>query len=462
MTSIPGLHRPIGHRRALGTRRRSGGALVAAGALAAVASIGGFTASRANAATALTSYTLSAGARGFQSYEADPVTGARNGEGEVPETQAQLDGPIGYGLASLAWPGPLASNAGTLALVLQPTLPPESTAANYPVRAEARSGQNPPTTEYNSVPGTKLTSTATADLVSADGSVQNTTGDPGTFGPTSAHSLVAVVGLRATAGASSKAQDVALAAGVVKIGSVVSSAAATTDGITADGTGLTTVSGMSIAGQPVTVDEKGFHVGSASQPANAIANQIVQQAVSKGGIVIVLSAPTKEVDGPKAVINAGSLIVSWTTSGSIVTTILGGAEASVTGAQGEVDDGGTVVPVVPVSTVPTIVDNTPVVTSPGTADQGSGATTDHGSLTGVTARGSSPTTVARRTQGSSGPSGATGLSPVLAADVGHIPNYTFLAVVAILLLSVGLRRLCEGVLHGGRKTAVDCPLTEDR
>ena len=44
-------------------------------------------------------------------FDEDAANG--NQEGEVPESSANLaNGPVGYGLSSVVWPGPLASNAG--------------------------------------------------------------------------------------------------------------------------------------------------------------------------------------------------------------------------------------------------------------------------------------------------------------------------------------------------------------
>src|SRR5438105_10497418 len=93
----------------------------------------------AHADATLSSFGLQSGARGWRWFDEDATNG--NQEAEVPESSANLaNGPVGYGLASVVWPGPLASNAGSLILVLQPTAPPQATMLNDPVLAEVRSG----------------------------------------------------------------------------------------------------------------------------------------------------------------------------------------------------------------------------------------------------------------------------------------------------------------------------------
>src|SRR5205823_13950599 len=121
---------------------------------------------------------------------------------------------------------------------------------------------------------------------------------------------------------SSLVEDISIG-DVVKIKSVASSASATTDGVKASGTAATTVSGMTIAGQTATIDDQGLHIGAQGQPANAIANQIAAQALSKSGMQIVLSAPTKEVNGGAASMTAGSLVVAWNAGQSVFTVTFG-------------------------------------------------------------------------------------------------------------------------------------------
>ncbi|HET7720446.1 MAG TPA: hypothetical protein VFK43_10800, partial [Acidimicrobiales bacterium] len=100
-------------------RRRSGIALILAGLVSAAAGIGTWQAPSASAVE-FSSFDFRSNANGFTFFN-DDASGARQGEGTVPHTEANLqNGPVGSGLATVAWPGPLAANGGTLLLVLQP------------------------------------------------------------------------------------------------------------------------------------------------------------------------------------------------------------------------------------------------------------------------------------------------------------------------------------------------------
>ena len=91
----------------------------------------------------LLGYTLSAQSSGLQVIEDRPdATTHPEGDGEVPQSVATLvSGPVGYALSSVAWPGALAGNAGSLLVLAGVPLPPDVAAAlNDPVRAETRTG----------------------------------------------------------------------------------------------------------------------------------------------------------------------------------------------------------------------------------------------------------------------------------------------------------------------------------
>src|SRR5207302_9385809 len=118
-------------------------------------------------------------------------------------------------------------------------------------------------------------------------------GGGGSCGPRQTHAVTHLARSTAEAASDSLMQDVSLAGGVVKIDSVSSVAEATTDGTTSGGDAHATVHGMTIGGQPATIDDTGLHIGPQNQPANAAANQIAQQALGKSGTSITLSQPDK-------------------------------------------------------------------------------------------------------------------------------------------------------------------------
>lgn len=426
-------------------KRRATFAVLATVLACAAATATGWRARPARAAGTLYSYGLNAEARGFQVFEDDPTTAGHMAEGEVPEARASLNtGPVGYGLASVAWPGPLAANAGSLILVASADAPPQATVLNDPVRAEARTGQNPPTTTYNDVPGTSLTATAKSDLVSADASVANTLASTGTFGPARAFGKTALSGGTGTAEASSIVNDVVLAGGAVTIKSFSSSASAKTDGAKGSGKTSTSVVGLSIGGQPATIDEQGVHA----------ANAAAQQTLSQAGIDIVLSAPTKEIKGSTATFTAGSLVIAWKTDSSVVGAVLGGAQASAAGTPGLED---------------VLVGLTGDIATPGSAGSGATAGSSGGSsgeaVGGTGAVGSSALPGVAGDAGAATPGASAipqvGLAAAPAAAHGTLIKMREVVVLLLLGLTLGaaLKAMSDHVL-ADKAAAVPCSLED--
>jgi hypothetical protein len=415
-----------------------------------VLAFNGWRAAPARAAT-LFSFDFHSGGRGVRFFDIDAKNG--NQDGDVPEASANLaSGPVGYGLAAVAWPGPLASNAGSLILVLQPSAPPQTNTLNYPIRAEAHTGQNPPTTKNSSVPGTTMTATAKSDVVESDADVQNASSDAGTFGPSHVHSHTANTAGVGKADATSLVQNVNFGAGVVKIDSVTSAAEAHSDGVKADGIASTTVQGMTVNGMPATVDENGVHFGDQGQPVNKAVNDAALQALGQSGFSIVMSAPTKEVKGSSAAVTAGSLIITWATGAGNPTFVwsIGGAEASVAAAaapdEASLIDTGTA-PVSSGSAVGSLVDTSTGGVSPGGLGIASG---EAGSGSPLAAAGTSADAA----------QGETALSP--AAALTSKPTkfgWVLLAMLAALLVGLGLRRLTDDLLAD--RAATVCPLEDD-
>jgi hypothetical protein len=421
--------------------RRLGGALILTGLLCGTGAIAALQASSAGAAE-LFSFDLKAGARGFNYYSTSAKDAGLDDPGAtVGETEALLQsGPVGYGLATVAWPGPIAANGGTLLLVLQPGAPPQAAnAANYPVRAESRTGQDPPKSTYTNVPGTTLESSATATDVSADAKIAGAAGVPGTFGTTTAHSGVKSTADGALAEASSLVQDINIG-GVIKIGSVKSTAAAKTDGIAGTGDAATVVNDMTVGGQPAYVDQDGLKIGTQGQPANAVANQIAQQALGSAGFKIYVSTPQKEIKGSSATVTAGSLIISHEPpGGGIGTIVFGGSTAQVAGAPGDAN---------------LLSDLTGGAGGTGGSALGSTGTGSVGDVGGVTP--SAPVT------GSGAKPGAVSLgAPKNASSKGTPvrPGTVVLGTLAAVFLAAGMRRLSDDVL-AERVAATTCSLEE--
>jgi hypothetical protein len=380
------------------------------------------------------------------------------GQAVFPETTSSLQtGPIGFGFASMGWPGPLAGNLGSLLLIAggvpvpvplpvpPPTLPPPPpgvTALNDPVRAESHSPGGPPDAHF-SQPGIALASHADDRHVSATGSMDKTE-VPGVFGVghvdgASTSDLAAGKGLAAS---TSTVSGFSVGpAGVLKIDSVVSVARATTDGTVATGEGHTVVSGVTVAGQPAWIDETGLHFGQQGQPnpIAPVANQVGATALQQAGITVSVSQPQVVRKGATAQFVAGSVIVDWVPphgQGTVTTFALGGASASVAAspAFGTADQS-----------------LLPAAGSPGT-----GATVNPAvGGTGGTGGGSGPlplppptgpATTGTGTGDGSGPQPVALAATPAAHFHGVAPGLVVMAIGVALLLAGPMRRLADDVL----------------
>lgn len=256
-------------------------------------------------------------------------------EGVVPETVSTLrNGPIGYALSSVVWPGVLAGNIGAIVVVAGG--PDQANTLNDPVRAEARNGSGPDTVTNNSYPGLTMVATAKDDVVSASADIAQSASTPaGDLHHVLSKTSVSVTGpATAVASAYSHADDIGLAGGVMTIGSVTSSAKGSTNGVLASASGTTVVNDVKIAGVPVTIDEHGVTVQGTNAPLNSLASDAVNAAISQAGMTIAISQPSGKPDHGSVVYNAGSLVVAWKTPGGTATAILGGATVSLAAVKG--------------------------------------------------------------------------------------------------------------------------------
>ena len=386
--------------------------------------------------SSLGSFALTATAPGMQLTWDYPTAATHPiGEGDVPHSLAQLQsGPQGYALSSVAWPGSLAGNAGSTSQLLGLGIPPSvSGNLNDPIRAEARTGNGPSSVTNDSVPGTDMTASATDTEVRAQSTIAGAVGPvPGmSTGNTVTTSDTRLTGVStALATASSRVQDIVLAGGVVKIASVTSTADVATDGVHASGHGGTVVAGMTIAGQPVSVDQSGVHVGQAGAPANAAASAIVNQALAGAGMKILVSMPSDRAQGASDTYDAGNVVFTWNvpnSQGQTGTATFGGASATVAAAPG--------IAALDVSGTPGAGGATAPLPSPSGASAPLPAT----GLDGGVPAAQAPSAAATPRQVVA--AGAVGLPG------GLSPLWLALALVGSLLCAGGLRRLPDRVLE---------------
>lgn len=432
-----------------------GGALCLAGAAWGISADAiGAQAATAAPGSGFGSFQLVGSAAGSQITYSTAGSTSPTVDGEVPDAVSSLQyGPLGDGLASIAWPGSLAGNAGTTSQVLNLPLPSQvANSANDPVRAQAETGSGPSTVTNSTFPGTTMTATATAANVTALAAIAGSSGPaPGTStGNTDTSSSATLTGVStAQVAAMSRIQDISLADGAVTITEVTSTADATTNGKVASGSGRTVVSGMKIGGIPARIGESGLQIGPAGAPASATLTQLADKALAGANMKVAVSQPSKQVNGGSITYDAGNVVFYWqpnSQSGTFTMTF-GGASVSAVAA-----------PAFPfVST--SAVSGSSIQT--GAASNASPA---------VGAGGSAPSTSSSGGLNPLGPAAVSAIGPVGGVDPtpaalhhtysrsvaltatpvdlthGLAPLWVALAMVAVLLLAAGFRRLPDRVL----------------
>ena len=252
----------------------------------------------------------------FGDPEAQPYPVAA---GQIAHTNATVStGPTGYALASTAWPGPLAANAGSLAVLLGG--PPEAGDVNYGGRAEAFS-TGPTDAELPT-----MRAHAERALAEAMAGGQDLEGQPGAAtGDVQTISRSAYEGTTLRAMSSCTASDIGFAEGAVAIGSVRTEADASTDGTASAAGGRTVVTGMTVGGQPAEVDENGVRF------VDPVVAPVGEQILANMGMSMFVASPRTAQDEGRASYRAGPLVVLWEPpeSGQLFVYSFCGSEASV-------------------------------------------------------------------------------------------------------------------------------------
>jgi hypothetical protein len=320
--------------------------------LALVAALGGSwllaTPARADGGASLQTFTAAAEAPVFQMSEDEPSANFHpEGEGELVHTMTTLDTTAGYAVAAPLWPGSSVAHVGGLINLLEPVPGPVASLSD-PVDAEARTGTGPPSAALD-IPGASMRANASPTTVNAD--TKSTGADqPGVLTFTSAlsHSDISNTGTVLTGNARSWAENISIAGGLVTIGSFSSSTTLTTTGTGHPKAISNTVfSGVKVAGQSVTIDGSGFHVGS-GPGSNPVPVQQINQALAGAGMELVYIAPRTVPVGERTFYYGAALLVFWAPPGdskdNTFTVSVGGA-AVLVGAS--VGGGGALVPPTP-------------------------------------------------------------------------------------------------------------------
>jgi len=247
----------------------------------------------------------------------------------VPYASSSFQLGEGVGLATVAWPGDTGASLGTT-LEVGFGAPSQVGILNDPAIAIARSGSGDADVSNTTVPGSTMHATATKRKATALAAADGTSALATTAGSTRSSSSVELTGVASAAGtAASSVRDVSLA-GVVHIGSVTSSADGTTDGVHAGAKGATSVTGVTVAGVPVTVDEHGVSVaGTGVVPPGAA--DAVTSALAQAQITLQLTKPVKTVSGGRVDYSTGALVATT----PFGTFTLGGAELVLSATPGD-------------------------------------------------------------------------------------------------------------------------------
>jgi hypothetical protein len=284
-------------------------------------------------ADGLLGYDMSADARGVSVFTVIPDSQLQP-ELNIPQASATQQSGTGYALASSAWPGAIIANGGTLLGILVPGFPPEVAALLvYPVRAEARTGQDPPSSSYNA-PGMTMRSRADETSSEAEAGAQGVSLLPGSFATIKTTASTRATASAVVSTARSEVQNLDLA-GVLKINHIVSTVKATSDGAKGGGTSSTIITGASVMGQGVVIDDTGLHFGSTHTPIDAVVQQVAKQALDAAGIKVTVGPATHELNGASAVEGASSLIITLTQNGYTLGFALGGARAASVASSGD-------------------------------------------------------------------------------------------------------------------------------
>jgi hypothetical protein len=238
------------------------------------------------------------------------------GELNFAYSEASLQsGPAAYGLGSIVWPGQVAA---ALPAFVQATIEQESggqfdfpvDVPNYPVRAESFYPQGPTDAKLDA--GTMHMRSAAKERSAEGIAYLNSFSVPavGTMGNQSSFSTLGFDPEGAVSMAEASATDVSLLGGIIKIDSVVTRAAARSDGEKGKVAGTTTVTGASVQGVGgVIIDSNGVHVADQSA-GTAAQQQALNQVLNQLGITMQLSRPVDSSAGPKASRSLGGLLIS--------------------------------------------------------------------------------------------------------------------------------------------------------
>jgi hypothetical protein len=310
------------------------------------------------------------------------------GDGDYNYAEADLGSQGAHALAAVVWPGAAAGHAGSLAVLLGG--PSETEALNDPVKAEAGSGTG---VEQSSCcpagTGKQMSASVKPPGPTADASLSGGgLGKGMSVGDSTSHASVTMDANNLLVASASSAASGINIADVFKIGSVTSSATATSvDGAAPKLAGATVYNDMQIAGQQAYVDGTGVHIGKPGKPAGSETLGLVNQALKNFGMTIYYTDATTIRIAGTDYYYAASVLVYWhppsNPSENVFTVSFGGAAVGVA-----ITPGTAVNPLPDVPAAPSIP-NSPApasVSIPTDAGSSAPAVSESGPVAGANAR----------------------------------------------------------------------------
>jgi hypothetical protein len=290
---------------------------------AGTTSAGGDTSSGAAPGGNLGGYNLSSSAAGISvDYEQPnfPIPANPTLEFDLGYSTASYDsGPVGSANASALWPGPVVAGggsqlpllidpylqqyAGPLAPTLEPLVPnfgnwPIEAPSAYPQGPTTASNDNGPTAMNSSTDQSGSTASASLAIVGGPSGQSALPAGMLTVQSVASTSQDTIDSLgNAVSEASSTVHGIDIAGGLIHIGAVSSTASSSSDGNNATVSGSSTVTGVTVAGQAVTVSANGISVAGNNQNLLGSLLPSVNQVLETAGITMALTNPTDTVSG---------------------------------------------------------------------------------------------------------------------------------------------------------------------
>ncbi len=267
--------------------------------------------------------------------DVEPLTPGLVGAGNVTTgslVQASLPyaqttattGPMTQAVASPAYPGATAADAGSALETFGPFPPQVANALNDPAVATADypAQVTTPSSSSYSPPGGSTTGVGASTAQTADGIANATSSLNDTAWGTAAAPLVEVTSAKATSSATVAAGTVQTTAGsvlggvtiggLIQIATVTSSATASSNASTGAPQATLQIGAVTVEGHKGYIDQSGVHLDGTTvpDPGLALANQALKQ-LSAAGVSVTLLSPTNQSTGAQATANSGAIQVTY-------------------------------------------------------------------------------------------------------------------------------------------------------